>query len=134
MGRKKLMDSKVLRHAVKSRINDETYRKLQGTLSKSKLGSLSALIRMILSEKPVAVFTVDSSVVVTLEELSRMRNEFNAVGKNINQLVKVFHSGNRFHEQHVDMLLLIDEQQRANKLMEQYIIMVSQIAERWLQE
>jgi hypothetical protein len=133
MGRKKLNEGKVLRHAVKSRINDDTYRKLQSVLEKSKLGSLSALIRSILSDRPVVVFTVDNNLVVMLEELSKMRSEFNAVGRNINQVVKNFNSTGSVHEKHMSVLLLIDEQQYANKLMAQYIEMVSKIADKWLQ-
>ncbi len=89
---------------------------------------------MILSDKPVAVYSVDSGLVVLLEELTRMRGEFNAVGKNINQVVRNFNGSTLAHEKHLSVLLLIEEQEKANEMMEKYIGMLTEITGRWLQE
>lgn len=92
MGRQKTPDDKALKHGVKTRVDDATLNKLQTLLGRSRHRNISELLRQILMEKPIAIYTVDHSAGAVIEELSRVRKQIDKIGVNINQIVRDFHS------------------------------------------
>ncbi|WP_162946212.1 mobilization protein [Chitinophaga barathri] len=92
MGRKKKEEGRHLRNIVKTRINDEHFQRLTGLLNQSHHRSMSELVRTILCEQKVTIFTVDGSLDLVMEELVRIRRELQAIGQNVNQTTRVFHS------------------------------------------
>ncbi|GGF38556.1 plasmid mobilization protein [Echinicola rosea] len=91
MGRKK-KTSGALPYRVESRLGERKYRELVNTLQRSEHRTMSALVRELLSNRPIICKTHDDSVERVLEEFSILQMEFHAIGVNINQITRYFNS------------------------------------------
>jgi len=61
MPREKAGEKKVLRYEIKTRVNDQKFRELSDLLQKARCRIMSELVRNILYNRPVKVFTVDET-------------------------------------------------------------------------
>ncbi|QDH81235.1 hypothetical protein FKX85_20255 [Echinicola soli] len=75
---------------VMSKISMERYRELLGLLSKSTNLSMSALIRQILSNKPITCRTHDQTYDLVMERMSSIQMEIQEIGVNVDQVVHDF--------------------------------------------
>lgn len=83
-------EKKMLRHEIKTRVNDPKFNELNDLLAKTRCKTMSELIRNILHNRPVKVYTVDESIHNIMEELSGIRKELKSIGININQVTHYF--------------------------------------------
>src|SRR5688572_29046732 len=90
--RKSAGEKKVLRHEIKTRVNDQKFTELSNLLPKTRCKTMSELVRNILHNKPIKVYTVDESFPKLMEEISSIRKELNAIGININQVTRGFNN------------------------------------------
>lgn len=129
-GRKKQVDS--LDYRVFTRISKEKYEQLHQMLKQSRCRTISELLRKILENKPIVVKTYDTSLDKVMEQLCGIRKELHAIGININQVTRYFHTehspeGKLFQALEVARLY----QQTDLKISELFLI-IGKLSERWL--
>lgn len=119
---------------VMTRIRKEKYEELSALTKKSKGETVSSLIRKIIHDRPVKVFTYDESLDLVMEELAANRAEILKIGVNINQMAKLFNTYPEFEKkifyakQGYDRYLKLED--NIEKLLDQ----VDKLAHRWLSE
>ena len=125
---------KIFTHLVAAKIDDQTYRKLRRLLDQHPGNDMSNLVRTILTNRPVRIFTRDQTLDNVMEELTRLRTEIKHIGVNINQITKKF---NTYPEpQRKDFYAKIAFEHylavepKVNRLLE----IVAQLAKKWLSE
>lgn len=75
---------------VMSKISQDHYQELLGLLSKSTNHSMSALIRQILSNRPIKCRTHDQTYERVLEGMHAIHMEIQEIGVNVDQMVHGF--------------------------------------------
>lgn len=73
------------------RMGTEEHQRLLEDYRRSTCRSVSEYVRYVLFSKRIVYTTRNQSIDDAIAELSRLRTEINAVGKNINQAVKILH-------------------------------------------
>ena len=74
------------------RLTFDEYRKIEKKWKASTCSKLSEYVRRSLFEKPIVMTYRNSSQDDLMTELTKLRNELNAVGNNFNQAVKKLHT------------------------------------------
>lgn len=74
------------------RLTFDEYRKIEKKWKASTCRKLSEYVRRSLFEKPIVMTYRNSSQDDLMTELTKLRNELNAVGNNFNQTVKKLHT------------------------------------------
>lgn len=77
---------------VQTRIIKKKHEELSAIARKTKGETISSLVRKIIEEKPITVYTRDESFDLVMEELAANRSEIRAIGVNINQMAKLFNT------------------------------------------
>lgn len=134
MGRKKLDQGRHLRYDVKTRINEAHFQRLQELLAKSHYRSMSEMLRVIICDQALTIFTVDKSLDVAMEELVRIRKELYFIGHNINQTTKAFHSSPSRIEQISRLQEIAVSYQVVGQKTESLLELITQLSARWLQK
>lgn len=134
MGRKKMGDAALLKHPVKTRVNDQVYRRLQELMSNSRHRTISEVIRQILSDKPIKVYHVSADLITTLDEMARIRNEIKMIGHNINQVVKKFHGTPFQYTKGISILMLQQQLEQIENRLVDLDPLISEIGKKWLQK
>ncbi|UPK68039.1 plasmid mobilization relaxosome protein MobC [Chitinophaga filiformis] len=134
MPRKKVPQQEALAYDVKTRINQYHFDRLQRLLASSRCKNMSGLLRIIICERPLTVYTKDDSLGTVMEELVKVRKEMNAIGVNINQLARQInaapdHAGKLLHTLALPSLL-----QQVSATTQQLIPTIEALAEKWLQK
>lgn len=80
------------------RLTSDEYRKIEKKWKASTCRKLSEYIRRSLFEKPIVTTYRNSSQDDLMTELTKLRNELNAVGNNLNQAVKKLHTLSQIQE------------------------------------
>jgi hypothetical protein len=94
MGRKKVRAEKKLKHVIATRINEETYRTLADILPNTGRLGMSDLIRAVLDNRRVKVFTRDPTFDPVKQEFEGIRKRLNSAGEIINSHARSFNSSN----------------------------------------
>lgn len=131
--RKKAREQDALKYDIKLRVNQQHYDRLCKLLSQSRYKNMSELLRDIVCERQVIIYTRDESLGVVMEELTRIRKELNAIGTNINQAVKQI---NKTIDKSKTLLLgleITEQLRRVEQQNKQLFPIISQLAKKWLQ-
>ena len=80
------------------RLTFDEYRKIEKKWKASTCRKLSEYVRRSLFEKPIVMTYRNSSQDDLMTELTKLRNELNAVGNNFNQAVKKLHTLSQIQE------------------------------------
>ncbi|MHB8207625.1 MAG: plasmid mobilization protein [Mucilaginibacter sp.] len=126
------MESAILKHEIKTRVNDAKFTQLSEMLANSECRNMSELVRHILHTKPVTLLHRDKSLDLLIEELSGIRKELRSIGININQVTKQF---NTFpdKEQKLYYALGVAEQYKlVGHKVEQLFTILNKLSEQWL--
>lgn len=134
MSRERASEKKALRHEIKTRVNDQKFNELNNLLAKTRYKTMSELVRNILHNRPVKVYTVDESIPEIMEDLSGIRKELKSIGININQVTHYFNSTpdatkKLFHSFEIDKHF-----QTVGTRVQLLLTLISKLSERWLQE
>ncbi|EHQ24316.1 plasmid mobilization protein [Mucilaginibacter paludis] len=125
-------DKEILKHEIKTRVNDAKFNELNKLLNQSSCQNMSELVRHILHERPVIIGQRNQSLDLLTEELSGIRKELRSIGININQITKQF---NTFPEKEQKLLQALGaaEQYRVtgNKV-DQLLTIITKLSEQWL--
>lgn len=133
MSRKKLNEGIALEHLLWTRVTLKNYQRLVAMLEKSRYQSMSELLRNMICEGQVHIFTHDDGIDLIMEELIGIRKELKAIGVNINQLTRQFHA-DPSPENRLQMTKLIGRRfEDAETLMGRLYEIIANLAKKWLQ-
>lgn len=132
--RKKLNDNELLKHDIKLRVNQFHFDRLNKLLSSSRYRNMSELLRKIVCEQKITIYTKDESLDITMTELSKIRKELNAIGTNLNQIAKQINSTSDKSKTMLLFLESTDLLKQTQHEMQKLFILISQLGRKWLQE
>ncbi|WP_300601987.1 hypothetical protein [Niabella sp.] len=130
--RRKVNDKEALKYDIKLRVNQRHFDRLSKMLSESHYRNMSELLRDIVCERKVVIYTRDESISVVMEELSRIRKELNAIGNNTNQAAKQINATVDKNKILVFGVELSEQHRQVLQLTEQLFPIISQLAKKWL--
>jgi hypothetical protein len=132
MGRTKTSEDLALKYKLTTKVNEQTYRKLEALLKQDAFNDMSTLVRTILENRPVRIFTRDLTAADLVEELARLRTEIGHIGVNINQITKKFNGYPEHQRKGYYGKLAFDEYLTLEPKVELLIILISERVKKWL--
>jgi hypothetical protein len=134
MGRKTIQDTAtLLRHPIRTRLDDKAYRRLEDMLSSSNCQSIGQLVRKILSGQRITVYHKDISLEAPVQQLIQIRNELRAIGVNINQITHHFHTAETNNQKMFYALKVAEHYREVGDKVNVLVEMVAKLGEKWLQ-
>jgi hypothetical protein len=133
-GRKKTRDDKALKHKLTTKVNEQTYLKLCRLLDQNPQNDMSRLVRAILNNQPVRVFTRDLTLDNLMEELTRLRIELKHIGVNINQITRKFNTYPEPQRKAFYAKMAFQEYLAIEPRIDRLIEIITPLAQKWLQE
>ncbi|RWU10738.1 hypothetical protein [Pedobacter chitinilyticus] len=82
-------DSNKLIHPIRTRVNKETYQKLESLLENSTCQSIGELARKLITREKINCTYKDITMNAPMESLSARREELWRIGLNINQVTRL---------------------------------------------
>ena len=134
MGRRKLKEADVLKHEVKTRVNEKTFSRLQDLLKNQPNKDVSTLVRDILNNRPIKLVTYDRSLDIVMEELSALRSEIRAIGININQIARLFNTYPEPKKKEFYAKIAFNEYISLNGKIDRLLEVVTKLSKIWLSE
>ena len=132
MGRRKSKHpSKLLTRPILFRVSEAEYARLQALCRESDCPSLGEALRRLLQGKAVTLFHRDRSLDATLEELARIRQELRAIGVNINQLLRYFHSAQDEAARQVLTAQALAQHRQVEAKVSLLLSLISQLSVKW---
>jgi hypothetical protein len=127
------MNSEKLTKLIGVRVSETFYNQLEEKRKKTNCQTLSEMARAILYKEKIMFYYTDAALNATAIELAGIRKELNQVGNNINQITKSFHSADSSSQKMFYALKVAEEYKRVDNKVDKLLIMVSEIAKKWLQ-
>lgn len=134
MPRKKSADPEaLLTHFVRTRLTKKAFDRLEKIARSSDCHSVGEVARKLLSQEKITLFYKDVTLNSAMEELALIRKELKAIGININQLTRGYHIAKKKgrvtdHYTHA----VLELYQKANTRTDELLIIVNQLAQKWL--
>jgi hypothetical protein len=134
MPRGKTPEEEALKYRIETRVNEAKWNELQGILKKTMNVDMSALLRDILHNRQIKLYTYDRTLDMVMEQLASIRAELKYIGVNINQITKRFHSypdlKNKIFYGKIVFEQYVAQQEKVDRL----LAMITELAKRWLQK
>ena len=134
MGRKKNKETDALQYRLTTRVNQKKFRELQAILSKNPNKDMSSLLRDILHNRRVRLYTYDRSLDMVMEELAALRAEIRAIGVNINQITRLFNTYPEPRRNEFYAKVAIREYVRIESKIEHLLAIITKLSKKWLSE
>ena len=134
MGRKKTNEKEALKYEVKTRVNKQKFDELKRILSKNPNKDMSSLVRDILHNRRVKVYTYDRSLDMVMEELAALRAEIRAIGININQVTRLFNTYPEPRKKEFYAKIAFKEYLRIETKIELLLAIITKLSKKWLSE
>lgn len=115
------------------RLTFDEYRKIEKKWKASTCRKLSEYVRRSLFEKPIVMTYRNSSQDDLMTELTKLRNELNAVGNNFNQVVKKLHTLQQIAEFKSWLIAYEVEKKILQNKLDEVRNNIKKILEIWLQ-
>ncbi len=115
------------------RLTPEEYAKIEKKWKASTCRKLSDYVRRSIFDKPIVTTYRNSSQDDLMAELTRLRSELNAVGKNFNQAVKKLHTLSQIDEFKSWLIAYEVEKKILSNKVDEVRNNVKKILEIWLQ-
>lgn len=125
---------KGLTKLVATKVTKTKYDELDAIAGQTKGETISSIVRKILHNRAVKVYTHDESLDLLMEELAANRAEIRAIGININQMAKLFNSNKEIRLQSLyarngyERYLLLEAR------IEKLLAITEKLTRRWLSE
>jgi hypothetical protein len=133
-GRKPLPEKKKLKHIVSTRLTEEKYRELKQITEYPPYYPMSDLIRCILENRRIRIFTSDPTIEPILKELSTIREKIKLTGTLDNQHTKAFNSHPHLGEKEFYAKLAFGQYASLEPHIDRLLKIVKEAAKRWLNE
>ncbi|MBB2148969.1 mobilization protein [Pedobacter gandavensis] len=124
----------VLSRPIIVRLNEDQYSKLEKLRIKSNSRSLGVIIRKMLDNKPVKLLHKDISMNGPMEELALIRKEIKSIGVNINQQTHRFHVSTTETERSFHSIKTAETYKTIEPKIDRLMVILSKLAEKWLQK
>ena len=134
MEKRKSAKKVLLKHHVTIRIGEEKFNELKKLLDGNSQNDMSRLLRDILHNKPITVFTRDKTLDNLMEELAKLRSEIRAIGVNINQITRLFNTYPEPQRKALFAKMAFKEHQALEPKITALLEIVSKLAKRWLSD
>ncbi len=134
LGRRKAPEDRSLQYVINTRVNAAKYAELQRLLESDPGSDMSTLVRDILYNRKIRVFTRDTTMTDTMEEMARLRSEIRAIGININQITRFFNTYPEPSRKHLYAKMAFDEYRGLEPKINQLLTIASKLAKKWLSE
>lgn len=115
------------------RVSEAFYDQLEEKRKKTNCQTLCEFVRAILYKERITFYYTDATLNATAVELAGIRKELTLIGNNINQITGAFHLVESDSERLFHALKVAEEYKKVDNKVEKLLIMVEQIAEKWLQ-
>ncbi|TKC04209.1 plasmid mobilization relaxosome protein MobC [Pedobacter frigoris] len=133
MPRKKSADpGKILSRVLRIRLTEAAFKRLEKIARSSDCHTVGEAARKILSKEKITLFYKDITLNSTMEELALIRKELRAIGININQITKAFHSDKRETPQMVQVTKVTKLYEKVEAKTDTLLILINKLAEKWL--
>ena len=132
MRKKRVSEDKELRYRIYTRVNESKYKELTSILEGNPRNDMSSLLRSIIYNRRIIVFTKDRTLDTTMEELSRLRSEIRSIGVNINQITKYFNTYPEAHRKKLYAAMAFKEYLAIESKADALLQIIEKLAERWL--
>jgi hypothetical protein len=134
MARKKLGNQdELLKHSIRTRVNDAVFKKLQTTLAESNCHSIGELVRKIISNQKIGMIYRDMTLHGHIQELARIREELRSIGTNVNQITHYFHAVDSDRKKIFYALVVADQYAKVSDKVALLMEKVDTLGEKWLQ-
>ncbi|MFA6275781.1 MAG: plasmid mobilization relaxosome protein MobC [Pedobacter sp.] len=135
MSRKKAKNQEqLLTHNVIIRVTETVFNKLEKTRIESGSLSVAEVVRKILSNRKIKIFHQDNSMNAPMEEMALIRKELKAIGININQITRTFNQDKAETHRAFYVMKVADLYKNVDARVERLLVIISQLAEKWLQK
>src|SRR6476660_3758489 len=124
----------LLSHNLIIRVTEFTFKRLEKLHQDSNYSSIAEVARMILSNKQIKLYYTDASMNGPMEEMALIRKELKAIGININQITRSFNQDIEGAHRSFYVLKVADLYNDFDKKVERLLIIISKLAEKWLQK
>ncbi|MCZ4223533.1 plasmid mobilization relaxosome protein MobC [Pedobacter rhodius] len=116
------------------RITETTFNKLEKMRVESGSASMAEVIRRILSNRKIKLLHQDNSLNAPMEEMALIRKELKAIGININQITRTFNQDKAETHRAFYVMKVVDLYKNVDERVEKLLVIISQLAEKWLQK
>lgn len=133
MPRKKSANpEEILTRVLRIRLTDAAFKRLEKISKSSDCHTIGEAARKILSKEKITLFYKDITLNSTMEELALIRKELRAIGININQITKAFHSDKRANAQLFQVGRVVSVYEKVEAKTDTLLILINRLAEKWL--
>ena len=132
MANKRKSPEQELKHLIRTRVNQAKYDELSGIINSHPGYDMSSLVRHILHNRPIRVFTKDKTLDSFMLELGRLREEIHAIGVNINQVVKKFNTYPEPQKKALFARIAFEQYQAIEPKIDSVYEIMQNLAVRWL--
>lgn len=133
MARKKSAEpEKILNRVLRIRLTDAAFNRLEKISKSSDSRTVGEAARKILSKEKITLFYKDITLNSTMEELALVRKELRAIGININQITKAFHSDKREQSQTIQVAKITRLYEQVEAKTDRLLHIINRLAEKWL--
>ena len=133
MARKKSAEpEKILSRVLRIRLTDAAFSRLEKISRGSDCRTVGEAARKILSKEKITLFYKDITLNAAMEELALVRKELRAIGININQITKAFHTDKREQSQAFQVGKVIQLYEQVQAKTDTLLLIINRLAEKWL--
>jgi trimethylamine:corrinoid methyltransferase-like protein len=123
-----------LTRSIRTRITETSYKRLEKLRLDSNCQTIGEVARLVLSKQKILCLYKDISLNAPLEELTSIRKELKAIGVNINQQTKHFHTSDSDTQRAFFALKTAEIYKGIEPKINRLLVLVAQISEKWLQK
>jgi hypothetical protein len=133
MPRKKSRNpEQLLTHPIIVRVNESTFKRLEKIQLNSNCQSIGEVARNILSKEKILMLTRDVTMNAPMEELSSIRKELKAIGVNINQQTRHFHTAENEAQRSFYFMRTSGLYKTVGEKVDRLLQIITQMSLRWL--
>ena len=133
MPRKKAKNpEQLLSHPIIIRVNENTFKRLERIQMQSNCQSIGEVARNILSKEKILMLTRDVTMNVPMEELTSIRKELKAIGVNINQQTRHFHTSDSEAQRSFYFMRTSDLYKNVGGKIDRLLEIITQMSLKWL--
>jgi len=135
MGKKKTENTALLlTHNIIVRVTEDDYNKYDRLQQKSDCTSVAEVVRRILSGRQIILFHKDACMDGPMEILTGIQKELKAIGHNINQITRAYHSSRFESQQSYHAEKALEQYQKVEGKVNLLLSVISQLSKQWLQK
>ena len=116
------------------RITETTFSKLEKMRVESGSTSMAEVIRRVLSNRKIKLLHQDNSLNAPMEEMALIRKELKAIGININQITRTFNQDKAETHRAFYVMKVAELYKNVDERVEKLLVIISQLADKWLQK